>query len=211
MTADNFKGNNVPLLVEKVTKVRGTALFSPVSFTLHAGEGIGIYGHNGCGKTTLLDMIAGVRSPDAGEIKLGVSVGYVMQSDGFQDSMTCRDNLLFEAALCGLRGQEARQRVELAAEQCGVSDFLGKRLSRCSAGMRGRLSIAAALIPKPGVLLLDEAFSALDSETHSRIKSLLFEQKESGTALVLVSHSREDFDGLCERVLTLPDGEVNRI
>jgi ABC-type multidrug transport system ATPase subunit len=195
------------LTVSQLQKKRRVPLFEPVSFFLLRGEGLGIYGRNGCGKTTLLDILAGLTKPDAGEFTRAGRIGYVMQRDGFQDALSCRDNLRVEAALCALPGQTARARVQSCAAQCDILPFWRKRLSRCSAGMRARLSIAAALLPEPELLLLDEAFSGLDQDSYTSIKSLLREKKQAGTAMILVSHNREDFAGLCEYVLTLPEAE----
>ncbi|MDR0852436.1 MAG: ATP-binding cassette domain-containing protein [Clostridiales Family XIII bacterium] len=196
------------LTVRSLQKIRKVPLFLPVQFSLSAGEGLGIYGHNGCGKTTLLDILAGLQKADSGAFQLNARIGYVMQTDGFQDALSCRDNLLVEAALCGLKGSAAKARVDLCAAQCDLLSFWNKRLSKCSAGMRARLSLAAALLPDPGLLLLDEAFSALDQQTYDTVKLLLQEKKRAGLAILLVSHNRDDFSGLCERVLSLPYSEV---
>ncbi|MDR1961368.1 MAG: ATP-binding cassette domain-containing protein [Gracilibacteraceae bacterium] len=197
------------LTVNHLQKTRQLPLFSPVTFSLARGEGLGVYGRNGCGKTTFLDIVAGLIKADAGEFRREGRLGYVMQRDGLQDSLSCRDNLRMEAALCALRGQTARERVRSCAARCDILSFWHKRLSLCSAGMRARLSIAAALLPDPDLLLLDEAFSGLDQEACYSVKQLLREEKQAGMALVLVSHNKEDFEGLCERVLVLPAAEVS--
>jgi ABC-type multidrug transport system ATPase subunit len=191
--------------------VRGQAVFSPATFTVAAGEGLAVRGHNGSGKTTLLDIIAGIRTADSGDLSLDAKIGYVMQRDGFQDALSCADNLLFEAALCGLAGRGARERALYCADLCGAGGFLAKRVSKCSGGMRARLAMAAALIPEPGILLLDEPFNAIDQETRSGIKGLLMRMKEHGTAFVVVSHNPSDYEGLCERTLDLPEAEVGAI
>lgn len=77
--------------------------------------------------------------------------------------------------------------------------------------MRARVALAAALIPAPGLLLLDEAFAALDQDTRTAVKDMLFEKKRSGMSFVMVSHAKEDFTGLCERTLCLPDASVVNI
>jgi ABC-type multidrug transport system ATPase subunit len=196
------------LSVSNIQKRRGEPLFAPVSFTLEAGEGLGIYGQNGQGKTTLLDIIAGILKPDTGTVTLGAMPGYVMQEGGFQEGLSCRDNLIYEASLCGFAHGDAAARVSVCAEHCGVTPFLKKRLSKCSAGMRARVSIAAALISEPGLLLLDEPFNALDQTTQFSIRNLLAQMKAEGTAILLVSHEKSDFENLCERILTLPDAQI---
>ena len=138
----------------------------------------------------------------------GAAIGYVMQKNGFQEGLSCLDNLKLEAALCGLKGQTAYERITRCVTECKLEMFIYKRVSKCSAGMRGRLAIALALIPDPDLMLLDEAFSALDEESRLHIKSLLLAKKRAGTAMLMVSHNPEDFTALCERVLKFPNEEV---
>jgi ABC-2 type transport system ATP-binding protein len=153
-------------------------------------------------------MIAGIERPTAGHCSVNGSIGYVMQHAGFQESLSFRDNLLTEALLCGLRGAEAAEQVRLVAARLEILPFWDKRYAKGSSGMRGRLSVAAALLASPQLLLLDEAFSFLDEQSVTQARHVLKAEKERGAALVMVSHDREDFVGLCERILLLPSAEV---
>jgi ABC-type multidrug transport system ATPase subunit len=196
------------VVVEGIQKYYHEALFSPVNFTLAPTLGLGVTGRNGSGKSTLLDIIAGIARPDAGMVRLNGRTGYVMQRDGLSDILSCRENLLFEAALCRLPRNVRARRVKECAELCGVTFFLNKRLSRCSAGMRQRVNIAAALICEPSVLLLDEVFSSLDTQSARNLRGVLSDLKVQGAAMIVVSHDTDDFTDLCERVLSLPDAVV---
>ena len=196
------------LILNEINKARDKPLLKSVSFALGAGQGIGIRGHNGCGKTTLLDIIAGLQKQNSGSCTVNATIGYVMQKSGFQEGLSCLDNLRLEAAICGFKGNSASERVAQCAQDCRLGDFLRKKARKCSAGMRARLAIAMALIPEPGLLLLDEAFSALDDSTRLSIVNLLEQKKRRGMAIVMVSHSREDLPALCERLLELPGEEV---
>jgi ABC-type multidrug transport system ATPase subunit len=194
-----------------ITKSYGSPLFAPVSFTLRGGEGLGLEGCNGSGKTTLLDIISGLCRPDAGHMRTHGMIGYVMQRDGLSGLLSCRDNLLFEAALCRLPSSEARSRIGDLAEQCAISGFLDKRLSRCSAGMRQRVSLAAALLCRPAILLLDEAFSPLDADSRSIVRDIIASCMDGGAAAVIVSHDRSDLEALCSRAISLPDSSQRDI
>jgi ABC-type multidrug transport system ATPase subunit len=196
------------LACNDIRKFKKRPLVNPVSFELNQGEGLAVCGYNGSGKTTLLDIIAGLIEPDEGRVNFKGSVGYVMQHPGFQESLSVKDNLHLEAALCGLRGQAAIDRISLVADKCGLVDFFNTRYSKCSAGMQAKLSIAASLMPSPNLLLLDEAFNALDDMSRFRMKELFIEMKREGTALIFVSHNKEDFIGLCDRMMTLPSCEM---
>jgi ABC-type multidrug transport system ATPase subunit len=159
-------------------------LFLPVSFSVKEGEGLALSGRNGSGKTTLLDIIAGLRRPDSGSVHVSRPLGYVMQNDGLDGLLSCRDNLRYEAALCHLSKAESRQRIGRLVEMCGITSFLNKRLSRCSAGMRQRVAFAAALMSNPKVLLLDEAFSSLDAGSAAAMKEILTSLKSDGACII---------------------------
>ncbi|MCL1891486.1 MAG: ATP-binding cassette domain-containing protein [Coriobacteriia bacterium] len=199
---------NKTLVLESIQKRRGEEIFAPVSCIVGPGEGLGVYGHNGSGKTTLLDIISGLLQPSAGTVEVNGSVGYVMQHAGFQESLSFKDNLLVEAHLSGLRGQAAKEQVELVARRLEMLPFWTKRYAKGSSGMRGRLSLAAALLSAPQILLLDEAFSYLDERSIEQAHHVLRAEKERGASLIMVSHDRKDFEGLCERVLLLPSAEI---
>ena len=201
-------GDRALIRLQGIRKAFSADLFKPVSFALGPGEGIAVYGHNGCGKTTLLDIIAGLQKADSGVCDVHTAIGYFMQNDGLQDMLSCKDNLMLEAAMCGFSGKAAQARALACAEAFGVTAFLNRRLSKCSAGMRARVSFAAAMLASPNLLLLDEAFGALDQATREAVRSLLFEWKRKGMAFVTVSHDKSDFTGLCERVLILPGSEI---
>lgn len=201
-------GNNIVLELNNITKAYGKPLFQPVSLTLAAGEGLFLTGHNGSGKTTCLDIIAGITKSSTGTVSCSCKTGYVMQTDGFYPGLSCKDNLLLEAGLCGLSGGRARQRVCEVSTLCGLEDFLDRKISKCSGGMRTRVDLAAALLADAGLLLLDEVFSNLDIGSQEEIKEILLNLKRQGMALIIVSHQRDSYEDLCERRLSMPDGVV---
>ena len=199
------------LILEDIQKQRGEQVFAPVSFTLLPGEGLGVFGHNGSGKTTLLDIIAGILPASSGRVTASGSVGYVMQHTGFPESLSFKDILMAEAYLSGLRGNKAREQVQLIAARLELLPFWTKRYAKGSSGMRGRLSVAAALLSKPQILLLDEAYNYLDEQSMEQTHHVLLAEKERGATIVMVSHNREHFTGLCERVLTLPSAGITAL
>jgi ABC-type multidrug transport system ATPase subunit len=199
---------NETLVLDHISKRRSEEIFAPVSFTLHPGQGVGIFGYNGSGKTTLLDIIAGIEQPSGGSVARHGRIGYVMQHSGFQESLSFKDNLLLEAHLSGLSGEEAKRQAHLLAARLEILPYWTKRYSKGSSGMKSRLSVAAALFGQPQIILLDEAFNFLDQHSIEQTRCVLQAEKERGASLVMVSHDREDFSGLCERVLCLPSAEI---
>jgi len=159
------------LTVQGVTKRRNNAeLFDPLSFTLSPGQGLGIYGYNDSGKSTLLDIIAGLEKPSTGQVQLNGRLGYAMQHVGYQEALSFKDNLYIEAYLSGLKGQQATAWVEYVAQRMEITPYWHKRYSKGSSGMKGRLPIATALLGAPQLILLDEVYSFLDqhgiAQTH---------------------------------------------
>jgi ABC-type multidrug transport system ATPase subunit len=199
------------LVISEMVKNRKTPLFAPVSLSLKRGEGLAVVGYNGSGKTTLLDVVAGLLTPDRGTCSVYGRVGYVMQRDGLQPSLSCMDNLLLEAGLCGLGQEAARERALSCAKVCGAQGYLRKPIAKCSGGMRCKVAVAAALIPGPDLLVLDESLGPLDAAAREQVLGLLRSLKAQGAALVMVSHNPADFIGLCELRLTLPEARVERV
>ena len=172
------------------------------------GGGSGKGGSDGSGEGG--DKASGEADRRAGR-KAGCRLGYVMQHCGFQESLSFKDNLLAEAYLSGLRGDAAKAQAEWLAARLEILPYWKKRYSRGSSGMRGRLSVAAALIGQPPLLLLDEAFNFLDGHSVEQTRHVLLAEKERGAAIVMVSHNAADFDGLCERLLVLPQAQITEL
>lgn len=190
------------LTVNGVTKKR--AAFEPLSFTLQKGEGILLRGKNGVGKTTLLDIIAGIIKPDTGLVQMfGSTVpGYAMQNPGFYEDLSCYDNLVMEAELVGLGAKKAKAAALQAAEECLCKDFLKKSYKKLSSGMKAKVSIAAALLCDPQLILLDEPFNAIDVKSEEILRMVIKKYKDNGSAVVIAAHGG-DYGGLCERTVQL--------
>lgn len=199
--------NNV-LEIEDLVLNRKKLSLPPISFFLEKQTGLGIYGTNGSGKSTLLDTIAGVLPKKSGSVIINGKVGYAMQPEGFQENMTCLDNLYLEAAYAGLSKQVAKSRIETYSLECDLQDFLMKKVTDLSSGMKVRLMLAASFLIEPDLLLLDESFNALDEESIQKIKQILLKKKANGMSLIFVSHNKMHFDELCDSLLLFPSLEV---
>lgn len=190
-----------------------------VDFTVARGETFGIIGPNGAGKTTLLKVILGLVRPDAGRVaidgvdlsqepvRLRRTVGYVPQRDGFDEESTGREALGFLASLRGVPAAEVVDR----ARTVGVEELLDRRVGTLSGGQRQRLSVAAALLGDPPVMLLDEPTASLDPRATAAFRALVADLAAAGRTIVLCSHLLDDVERLCGRVLVLLDGRVATI
>lgn len=181
------------------------------------GQIHGLVGPNGAGKTTLLGLLLGLAVADSGSLEiLGTQVGRALAAPegvaGFVDgpglypSLTARQNL---AALAALRGREARTTgIDEVLDQVGLTDVADDRARGFSLGMRQRLGLAAALLTKPRLLVLDEPSNGLDPAGKKHVHGVLARLAAEGTSVVLSSHRMDDLEALCSEVTILATGRV---
>ncbi|WP_440556184.1 ABC transporter ATP-binding protein [Streptomyces sp. SCPE 10] len=177
----------------------------------------GLVGPNGAGKTTLLGLLLGLAVADSGELEiLGVPVGRTVAAvdgvAGFVDgpglypSLTARQNL---AALAALRGSGGRPAgTEEALAEVGLGEVADDRVRGFSLGMRQRLGLAAALLTRPRLLVLDEPANGLDPAGKRDVHGVLDRLAADGTAVVLSSHRMDDVEALCSEVTILATGRI---
>lgn len=194
-----------PLAVRGVTKRFGTrAALQAVSFELASGELVGIVGPNGAGKTTLLSILAGVLSPDEGELTLsGRDAGWVPQQPALYSKLSVAENLRLFARLEKLPDPEAAVRRMLA--QAGLADRADEEVGRLSGGNQQRVNIAIGLLSEPSLLLLDEPSASLDPRQRERLWEFI---GALGTTVVFSTHDVGEVERYATRVLLLADGEL---
>ncbi len=206
------------IIVNGINKKYGRkTVLSDVSFEADSGSIVGIIGVNGSGKSTLLGILSGVLRSGGGEFFIdGVdmlkdraararTVGYVPQGTPLIDELTARDNLL----LWYPKEQMERELEGGVLRLLGIDEFLGKRVSRMSGGMKKRLSIGCAVASRPSVILLDEPTSALDIICREAIADYLRKFRAAGGIAILSTHDAAEV-GLCDEVYILKDGKLTR-
>jgi ABC-2 type transport system ATP-binding protein len=184
---------------------------------LDVGEGYvhGLVGPNGAGKTTLLGLLLGLAVADSGTLEiLGTPAGRTLacadgvagfvDGPGLYPTLTARQNL---AALAALRGYGV-DRVDAVLEQVGLTDVAGDRVRGFSLGMRQRLGLAAALLTRPRLLVLDEPANGLDPAGTRHVHGVIAGLAAEGTSVVLSSHRMDDLAALCSEVTILNTGRV---
>jgi ABC-2 type transport system ATP-binding protein len=188
-----------------------------VDLDVEAGQIHGVAGPNGAGKTTLFGLLLGLAVADRGSLEvLGMPVGRSLAAPdgvaGFVDgpglypSLTARGNL---AALAGLRGPGARTAgIDDLLEQVGLTDVADDKVRGFSLGMRQRLGLAAALLTKPRLLVLDEPSNGLDPAGKKHVHGVLTQLAADGATVVLSSHRMNDLEVLCSEVTILATGRV---
>ncbi|WP_265522100.1 ABC transporter ATP-binding protein [Oerskovia flava] len=186
-----------------------------VSLTAHEGEILGILGRNGAGKTTTVEMIAGIRSPDAGRVRvLGLDpqrdraavrqvLGVQLQSGSLHGALTVQEIArLFRTFYA--TGADPDELVTTV----GLDDQRDVRYEKLSGGQQQRLAIVLALLGAPRVVILDELTTGLDPQSRRQIWSLVEGMRADGVTVILVSHLMEEVERLCDRVTVLDAGRV---
>lgn len=183
-----------------------------VNFRVKEGEFVSIIGPSGCGKSTLLSIIAGLEEKTTGEIyiegekTIGVSnkIGYMLQRDCLLEWQNILNNTLFGLEIKGNRNKETEEYAKELLKKYNLYDFKDKYPSELSGGMRQRVALIRTLAAKPKILLLDEAFSALDYQTRIMVTNDIYSilKKEKITAII-VTHDISEAISMSDRVLVL--------
>ena len=179
-----------------------------VNLTIQPGESLGLVGANGSGKTTLLKMAARLIHPSAGRIEFSNlrSISMVAHSTLLYDDLTAEENLLLFARLYNLDGPV--ERVAAALNSCGLAGRERDLVRGFSRGMRQRLTIARALLPRPGLLLLDEPATGLDAAGQQWFGETLARLRSDGCTLMMSTHGRSETHSILTRALRLETGRV---
>jgi len=208
------------ICVEQLGLRQGDFQLKGVSFEIPDGSYGLLVGKSGCGKTTVLEAICGLRAADSGKIYLGEDevtsfkpgergVGYVPQDGALFPTLTIREQLAFALQLRKVEPVTIAERIEELAERLGIEQLLDRMPEGLSGGERQRVALGRALSIHPKFLCLDEPLSALDDETHDEICQLLVDTvKGTGVTVLHVTHNKSETERLADLVFRLEDGKV---
>ena len=173
-----------------------------ISFDIKEGEYISIIGPSGCGKSTLLSIISGLENKSSGEIYIDGKIGYMLQKDNLLEWRTIYKNVLLGLEIQKENTLENREYVEKLLKKYGLYEFKEKYPAQLSGGMRQRVALIRTLAIRPKILLLDEAFSALDYQTRLMVTEDIFKilKAENITAL-MVTHDISEAISMSDRVI----------
>jgi ABC-2 type transport system ATP-binding protein len=182
------------------------------------GEILGLLGPNGAGKTTTISMACGVVTPTRGTVEIGgtslasrvakAKLGLVPQDLALYDELSAYQNLAYFGALYGLRGASLVERSAWALGVVGLTDRAREPVKQYSGGMKRRLNIAAGLVHKPEVLVLDEPTVGVDPQSRNHIFETVRMLREQGMTVVYTSHYMEEVEALCDRVAIMDSGKI---
>ena len=175
-----------------------------VNFSIYQGELVSVIGPSGCGKTTVLSLIAGLETATSGELILNEKTGYMLQKDNLLSWRTIRQNTHLGLEILGLKTEENTSYVDSLLQAYGLWEFRNKHPHQLSGGMRQRAALIRTMATKPEILLLDEAFSALDYQTRLVVADDVCKilKRENKTA-VIVTHDLAEALTMATRVIVL--------
>lgn len=183
-----------------------------ISFSVEKGEFVSIIGPSGCGKSTLLSIVAGLEEKNSGKLYIdgeevnGVSpkIGYMLQKDSLLEWRTIYSNVMFGLEVMHIKNRENEEYVNELLKKYNLYDFKDKYPSQLSGGMRQRVALIRTLAVRPKILLLDEAFSALDYQTRIMVTKDIYSilKSEDITALI-VTHDISEAISMSDRVVVL--------
>ncbi|MFN9618870.1 MAG: ATP-binding cassette domain-containing protein [Synechococcaceae cyanobacterium] len=201
-------------------KAEAVQALNDLCLSVPAGSLYGLLGPNGAGKTTALRILCTLLAPDAGTVRLaGVDaladpraarrlLGYVAQEVAIDKILTGRELLQLQGDLYHLRPAERDGRIVELVELLGMQEWIDRRCGTYSGGMRRRLDLAAGLLHRPRLLVLDEPTVGLDLESRAAIWTVLRQLRDQGTTVLLSSHYLEEVDALADRLAILEGGRV---
>ena len=184
-----------------------------ISFYVREGEILGIIGKNGSGKSTTLNALAGIFSPDSGSIDLnGHSISLLSIGVGFIREMTGRENITLSGMLLGFTEEQVKAKEQEIIDFAEIGEFIDMPVRTYSSGMYSKLAFSITAILETDIMLIDEVLSVGDQKfkkkSYEKMKSLISNKDRT---VVIVSHSIETLKQLCDTVMWMHEGQIKRI
>ena len=205
------------IVVNEVSKsIYGVPIINSISMKLVSGNVYGFQGINGSGKTMLMRLICGLIYPTKGEIiidgkrlgkeiKFPQSVGLLLENPAFLDSYTGYENL---EMLASIKNIITREEIHEAITSVGLDPLDKRKYKKFSLGMKKRLGIAAAIMEKPDILILDEPTNSLDSSGVSLVKTIIAKERERGAIIILACHDLPVLQDVSDEIFLLEQGKI---
>ena len=182
-----------------------------MTFSVAAGEVLGIIGRNGSGKSTLLKMLTGVLTPTAGNLIVTGKVSALLElGAGFNPDMTGLENVFFQGALLGFSREEMQQKLDEILQFAEIGDYIHQPVKSYSSGMFARLAFAVIVHVDPDILIIDEALAVGDIRFQQKAMRKMQALMKQAKVIIFVSHDMRSIRSFCTRVIWLSDGQIFR-
>lgn len=199
-------------VVQRKLQYREFEALSHVSFEVQKGEVMGLIGHNGAGKSTVLKIISGILRPTEGSIAVRGNVVPMLElGSGFDFDMTGRENIFLNGAVMGYSEQFLKEKYEEIVDFSELEPFIDVPLRNYSSGMVARLAFAIATVVDPEILIVDEVLSVGDANFQEKSRRRMMELMSGGTTVLFVSHNLDQIREMCNRVIWLDHGQLKMI
>jgi lipopolysaccharide transport system ATP-binding protein len=202
---------HLPKAVSSIKNSSFEALHN-ISFEVSKGETFGIIGRNGAGKSTTLGLIAGVLKPSKGRIIVRGKISPLLElGGGFHPELTGRENIMLNGVLLGLTRAEVKRKMNEIIEFSELGEFIGQPTRVYSSGMLARLGFSVVAHLDPEILLIDEILAVGDMHFQKKCLDKMIGFKKKGVTMVFVSHSMEDVERICDRVMWVENHSIKMI
>lgn len=197
-------------------KIKNDVVLQNISLCMDTNRIYGIQGKNGCGKSMLMRVICGLVLPTAGSVKINgerlgekvsfpPSAGVLIEHPGFVDSYSGLDNLKM---LASIQQKVGEKEIEETLIRVGLKENMNKKYKKYSLGMKQKLGIAAAIMEKPDLIILDEPTNGLDEASEEILWQIIREEKERGALLLIACHDREMLENIADEVWIMDRGRI---
>lgn len=201
----------VALLRGKLQFQDFTAL-DQVSFQVKRGETLGLIGHNGAGKSTMLKVISGILKPTKGRVVVEGNVVPMLElGSGFDMDLTGRENIFLNGAILGYSEKFLKSKYDEIVAFSELGEFIESPVRNYSSGMLARLAFSVAAVVEPEILIVDEILSVGDSNFQEKSRNRMMKLMGGGTTVLFVSHNLDQIRTMCDRVIWLEHGKIRMI
>ena len=211
--------SSLPLRIEALAKrFKELTAVDGITLELNSGECLGLLGPNGAGKSTLIRGIVGRVIPDSGKVSVfgapadsvtaRMALGWVPQDLALYPRLTCRENLEAFGQYHGLRRGALKTAVAWCLDWAGLTDRAADTVNSFSGGMKRRLNMAAGLIHRPKVILMDEPTVGVDPQSRNRIFEMIEKLRDEGLSMIYTTHYMEEAERLCDRIAIIDHGRI---
>lgn len=200
---------HLPQYIKDKSNAKAFTALDNINLTVNRGERIGLTGHNGCGKTTLLSIIGGVYKNYSGVCSVRGRVSMMLAlGAGFSKQLSGRENIMLNGILQGRTRREMQNLLDDIVDFAELGDFIDAPIYQYSSGMQARLGFGIATAIEPEILLVDEVMAVGDTNFKEKCTVRINKLLDNGTTLILVSHNRSDIEKFCRREIRLDHGKI---